>query len=89
MTVTATYEIVNALGLHARPAAKMVSAARAYRSKIYVERDGHVANAKSLMSLLTLACPQGSRLTVRAEGPDARDAVAALGKLIADRFGED
>lgn len=46
-------------------------------------------NGKSMLSVLTLACPQGSRITIRAEGRDAHDAVKALGEVIDDKFGED
>jgi len=42
-----------------------------------------------MLSVLTMACPQGSRITIRAEGRDAREAVMALGKVIEDKFGED
>jgi phosphocarrier protein len=46
-------------------------------------------NGKSLLSILTLACPLGSRITIRAEGIDAREAIEDLEKLIEDKFGED
>ena len=52
------------------------------------EKDGHVANAKSVMGVLLLCGHQGSHLTVVARGPDAQQAVDAIGGLIADRFGE-
>ncbi len=84
-----TFEIRNKLGLHARVAAKIVNVSARYKAKIFFERDGRVVNGKSLLSILTLACPSGSRLTVRAEGIDARDAIEDLGKLIEDKFGED
>jgi len=84
-----TFEIKNKLGLHARVAAKLVNVSTRYKSKIFFERDGKVVNGKSLLSILTLACPLGSRITIRAEGIDAWDAMEDLRKLIEDKFGED
>ena len=84
-----TFEIKNKLGLHARVAAKIVSVSTQFKAKIFFERDGRVVNGKSLLSILTLACPLGSRITIRAEGIDAREAIEDLGKLIDDKFGED
>jgi phosphocarrier protein HPr len=84
-----TFKIVNKLGLHARPAAKMVEIAKKYEANIYFERDGREVNGRSLLGLLTLACPMGSRITVRAEGADAEQAVESLGELIAGKFGEE
>jgi phosphocarrier protein HPr len=86
---TKTFEITNKLGLHARPAAKLAGAAGQFMSVIYFERDGQQVDGKSVLSILTLACPQGSKVTIGAEGSDAVEAVAALGKIIADKFGED
>jgi phosphocarrier protein HPr len=84
-----TFEIINKFGLHARPAAKLVSVSTQYKAKIFFERDGQQINGKSMLSVLTMACPQGSMITIRAEGRDAREAVRALGKVIEDKFGED
>jgi len=88
MTKTKTFEIKNKLGLHARAAAKLVSVSNQYKSKIFFERDGKEVNGKSLLGILTLACPYGGRITIRAEGIDAGDAIEALGRLIEDKFGE-
>lgn len=88
MDVRATFEIVNKLGMHARAATKLVQTASRYRSDVQLEKDGHVANAKSVMGVLLLCGHQGSRITVSARGEDAADAVEAIGTLIADRFGE-
>jgi phosphocarrier protein HPr len=84
-----TFEIINKLGLHARPAAKLVEIAKKYEANIYLERDGREANGRSLLGLLTLACPMGSRITISAEGVDAEEAVESLGQLIAEKFGEE
>jgi phosphocarrier protein HPr len=88
MDVRATFEIVNRLGMHARAATKLVQTASRYRSDVQLEKDGHVANAKSVMGVLLLCGHQGSKITVSARGEDAADAVDAIGMLIADRFGE-
>jgi phosphocarrier protein HPr len=83
-----SFEIINKLGMHARAATKLVQMASRYRAEVTIEKDGHTANAKSVMGVLLLCGHQGSRVTVSAKGEDAEDAVAAIGQLIADRFGE-
>lgn len=88
MDVQETFEVLNELGLHARPATRIVQTASRYRSEVTLSRDGQTANAKSVMGVLLLLCPKGSRVDVRAQGDDARDAVTAIGALFAARFGE-
>ena len=83
-----TFEIVNKLGLHARAATKLVQTASRFNADVELQKDGHVANGKSVMGVLLLCGHQGSRVTVSASGPDAREAVEAIGALIAGRFGE-
>lgn len=83
------FEIKNKLGLHARAAAKLVQVATKFKSKIYLEKDGWEVNGKSLLGILTLGCPQGGRLIIRAEGMDAPEAIAALGELIESKFDEE
>jgi phosphocarrier protein HPr len=82
------FTIRNRLGLHARAAAHFVKRASGYRSEVWVEKDGQRVNGKSIMGLLMLACPLGTRLTVKVDGPDEQEAFAALGQLIEDGFGE-
>ena len=84
-----TFEIKNKLGMHARPAAKLANISSQYKSEIFFERNGLVVDGKSLLDILTLACPMGSKITIRADGSDACEAIAALGTLIDDKFGED
>jgi phosphocarrier protein len=81
--------IKNKLGLHARAAALLVRAANKYRAEISIEKDGLVADAKSIMGVMMLAAAVGSRVKVKAEGSDAHKAVRALGRLIERGFGED
>ncbi|GAB4251707.1 MAG: HPr family phosphocarrier protein [Deferrisoma sp.] len=87
--VERTFEIVNTLGLHARAAAALVQTAQKFRSHIEVEKDGTVVNGKSIMGLLMLAAAKGSRITVRAQGDDAVQAVEELGELIRNGFWEE
>jgi len=81
-------EIVNKLGLHARASAKLTQTASTFSSEIWLSRNGRRVNAKSIMGVMMLAAGKGARVTIEAEGPDAEAAVAALAKLIAERFGE-
>lgn len=85
---TQTFEIVNELGLHARAATKLVQLAGKYKSDVQIEKDGQVANAKSVMGVLLLCGAKGTFVKVRAEGPDAPECVQQIGALIADKFGE-
>lgn len=74
--------IQNKTGLHARPAAEFVKAAGKFASNITVVKDGKEANAKSIMSVMALGASQGSQVTIRAEGPDAEQAVDKLVALV-------
>lgn len=71
-------------GLHARPAAQFVKAAKGYSSDIKVVKDGKEANAKSSLSLMTLGAAQGDKLLIRADGEDEEAAVEALAALISE-----
>jgi phosphocarrier protein HPr len=82
-------EILNALGVHLRPAEKFVSLAYKFQSEIRVFRNGQEVNGKSILDLATLAAEQGTVLDLEARGPDAASAVAALADLVANRFYED
>jgi len=80
--------IANKNGLHARPAAEIVKTAAKYKSDITLVREDLEVNGKSIMGVMMLAAEYGSTLVLRADGPDAEDAVAALAKLIESKFGE-
>lgn len=86
--VERTVQIVNSNGLHARPAAEIVKAAGRYKSSVTLSRDDFEVNGKSIMGVMMLAAECGAMLTLRADGPDAQDAVDALASLIANKFGE-
>ena len=80
--------VVNALGLHARAAARFVKVASRFRSQIRVTRGQHTMDGKSILGLLLLAASRGSELTIAADGPDEVDAVEALGALVERGFEE-
>jgi phosphocarrier protein len=80
--------IVNKLGLHARAAAKLTHVASGFQSDIWLSRAGRRVNAKSIMGVMMLAAGKGSTVVIEANGADAEAALAALAKLIAERFGE-
>ncbi len=82
------FTIRNRLGLHARAAALFVKKASEFRSEVWLEKDGQRVNGKSIIGLLMLACPLGTKVTLKIEGSDEQEAFNSLGKLIEDGFGE-
>ena len=82
-------EIINKLGLHARPCAKFVKLANTFKSEVWVGKDGDTVNGKSIMGLMMLAAGNGSKLMLTCEGTDAEQALAAIEKLILSKFDED
>lgn len=74
--------VVPEAGLHARPAARFVKEAKRFSSDIVVVKDGHEANAKSSLRLMTLGAHKGDKLVIRATGEDEEAAVEALAELI-------
>jgi phosphocarrier protein HPr len=85
---TARFKIINQLGLHARAATKLVQLASKFPCDVEVARDDQSANGKSVMGVLLLCGSKGTVIEVRAKGERAEECVAAIGQLIADRFGE-
>jgi phosphocarrier protein HPr len=83
-----TVTIANELGLHARAATKLVQTAAKFPCEVTVAKDGLEVNGKSIMGLFTLVASKGTRVTVRARGERAAEAVAAICALIEDKFGE-
>ena len=88
MMIERAVQIVNRNGLHARPAAEVVKTAAKFKSEITIVRDDLEVNGKSIMGVMMLAAEFGATLTVRANGPDAQQAVDAIVELIAQKFGE-
>lgn len=81
--------VVNKLGLHARPSAKLTAAAGRFRADVWLSRGARRVNAKSIMGVMMLAAACGATVVIEADGPDEQEAVAALAALIADGFGEE
>jgi phosphocarrier protein len=81
-------QIINKNGLHARPAAEIVKLAARFKSEITMTRDDLEVNGKSIMGVMMLAAECGATLMVKAEGPDADQAVDAIADLVARKFGE-
>ena len=86
--ISAAAQIVNKLGLHARAAAKLTQIASSFQSEVWLTRNARRVNAKSIMGVMMLAAGKGATVTLEAEGADAEAALAAIGRLIADKFGE-
>jgi phosphocarrier protein HPr len=87
-TAEGEFEIVNALGLHARAAAQLVKVANRHKSEVFIECEGQTVNAKSIMGVLMLAAGQGTQVKIRCAGEDAPQCLEELRQLIANRFGE-
>ena len=81
--------IRNRLGLHARAAAQLVQAIAGLDAEVRVLKDGQEADARSILGLIMLAAAQGSRIEIRAEGPEAEAAVEAIAALVERRFHEE
>jgi phosphocarrier protein len=81
-------QIVNKLGIHARPAAEIVKTAARFKSEITIVRDDMEVNGKSIMGVMMLAAECGAEILIRANGPDEAAALDALAAVIADGFGE-
>ena len=82
-------EVVNKLGLHARPSAKLTQLASGFNSHVFMSRNGRRVNAKSIMGVMMLAAAKGSTITLETEGEDEVEAIDALAGLISSGFGEE
>jgi len=81
--------IVNKLGLHARASALLVKTSSQFKSDIKIEREGVTVNGKSIMGIMMLAAAKGTTIRVTAEGEDESVAMATVGELIRNGFGEE
>ncbi len=81
--------IINKLGLHARAATKFANTAAKFNSDIKVVFGGKNIDGKSIMSLMLLAAAKGTEITLKIEGSDEQDAMAAIEALILNRFDEE
>ena len=75
-------------GLHARPADLLAREARKWQSRVELLSDVQRVDGKSILEGLTLAAEAGTRLVVEATGPDAREALEAIGSLFDRNFSE-
>ena len=85
-----TVLIQNERGLHARAAAQFVQLAAKFPTcEITLTKEGNSVNGKSVMGVLMLVAPKGTHVTIKAVGDRGEEAVAALAKLVDDKFNED
>jgi phosphocarrier protein HPr len=80
--------LLNEFGLHARPAAKIARIAKDARSSVWIVWNSERVDASSILEVMALACPQGSRLEIRIEDPADRFILEALVQLVESGFGE-
>ena len=83
-----TTKIVNKLGLHARPSAMLVTEASRYQSEVYFTKEGLRVNGKSIMGVMMLAAEMGAEIIVEIDGPDEKQAMAGILKVIKSGFKE-
>lgn len=86
--LSATVQLVNKRGLHARASAKFCAVAGSFDAVVRVSRDDMTVGGCSIMGLMMLGAGVGSDIVITAEGPQADDALHALVRLVEDRFGE-
>jgi phosphocarrier protein len=86
--VKRTVKVVNKLGLHARASAKLTQAASNYACGVFISRNGRRVNAKSIMGVMMLAAGLGATVELETDGADEGDAMEAIERLFADKFGE-
>lgn len=84
--ITRVVTVQNPEGLHMRPADKLVRTATNFQCQIELERAGQIADCRSMIGLLRLGAPQGTELTLRAQGPDAPMAIEAISRLFDSQF---
>jgi phosphocarrier protein HPr len=83
-----TLTIVNALGLHARSAAKLAKLAAEAESGVWIQKNGTTADATSLLDILALACPAGTEIVVSIDNEADLDTLERIAELVRSGFGE-
>ena len=83
-----TAKVTNRLGLHARPAALLVTTATKFESQFFISKDSIRVNGKSIMGVMMLAAEMGTELILEVDGPDEIEAMAEILKIIESGFGE-
>jgi phosphocarrier protein HPr len=89
LTLSKRLEIKNRLGLHARAAAQLVQVASQFEADVTVTKEGQAVDGKSILALMMLAAAQGSCIEVSASGAQAADALAAIERLVDQKFNEE
>jgi phosphocarrier protein len=84
--VSKKVKIVNKLGLHARPSARIVQTTSKFKSEIMLEKEGVSVNGKSIMGVMMLAAGMGSEVLVTAEGEDEEEALRVVSELLESEF---
>lgn len=82
-------KVINALGIHARPASKIVQTANKFKSRIWFNKDSTTADAKSILHVMMLGANFNSTVTIRASGEDEKEAVDAIASLFEQKFSEE
>jgi phosphocarrier protein len=88
-TISRELKVLNKYGIHARPAALLVKAAGKFSCDIFIGQNGEEVSAKSIMGLLTIEGHQGAKISVRAVGVDAEEALAEIADLFENKFFEE
>jgi len=87
--ITRSLVIRNRYGLHARPAAKFVEIASKFQAQVMMSKDGIEVNGKSIMGVLVLAAEKGSKIELRVNGKDEKEAIEALAGLLEGKLDEE
>lgn len=82
------FVVANRMGIHARVAAQIARVASRFESQILIAKNEISVNGKSILDLMTLVCPYGSKIVISAKGHDAAEALNALAALFQTKFGE-
>ena len=82
-------KVMNKLGLHARPAAKIVETTKKFKSEITISKNDIQINAKSIIGVMMLAAEAGSTLIISAEGEDAQEALKEVAMMFERKFDEE
>ncbi len=88
MVLKRDFVVANEKGIHARVAAQIVAVTQRFESDIWLKKGDSLVSGKSILDILSLACHKGAWVQVVADGPDAEEAIEALGELFRKRFGE-
>ncbi|OGF49051.1 MAG: phosphocarrier protein HPr [Candidatus Firestonebacteria bacterium RIFOXYA2_FULL_40_8] len=81
-------EIKNRLGLHLRAAATLVKITALFKSDIFLKKEEEEVNGKSIMGIMTLAAAQGTKIIIKAVGPDEKEALLKIKEIVDNKFGE-